>query len=150
MTTIPVMRPTNKVPPFVKVIFKVQMFFIRRGMMGERIMIITTTGRKSGKHFSTPIGFVRDGDKLYALNRDGSSNWYKNALASNEATLEIGGKVFAVYAEAVTDEAERSHVFHDLYQKSQAMIYKRLGPNYNEIAFIRFTPKVEPNAGITP
>ena len=67
-----------------------QVWLLRRGLMGslaDEIMVITVTGRKSGRQYSTPIGFLRDGETIIALSR--GSNWFKNAVATGTAQIEI-------------------------------------------------------------
>ena len=47
-----------------------QTFLLRHnwiGGMSNFIMVITTSGRKSGKQYSTPIGYIYDGDDLISL-----------------------------------------------------------------------------------
>lgn len=112
-------KPPPRVTPFNKILLALQVFLLRRGWMGDAdkiLMVITTTGRKSGKKFSTPIGYLRDGDDVIALTTEGSTNWWRNVTASGEATLEIKGETLNVRASVVTDEAERQRIFA-LYKK---------------------------------
>jgi deazaflavin-dependent oxidoreductase (nitroreductase family) len=97
----------------------VQMFLLRRGWMGkmdEFVMIITTTGRKSGKKFTTPIAYQRDGENIIAVN-PGNSNWFHNVDANGEAVLEIQRQVIPVTGAVVRDEQERQHIFN-LYRQN--------------------------------
>jgi hypothetical protein len=45
------------------------------GVMSRRLMLITFTGRRSGKRFTTPISYVQDGD---ALLFGVGGPWWKN------------------------------------------------------------------------
>ncbi len=97
----------------------VQMFLLRRGWMGkmdEFVMIITTTGRKSGKQFTTPIAYQRDGENIIAVN-PGNSNWFHNVDANGEAVLEIQRQVIPVTGAVVKDEQERQRIFN-LYRQN--------------------------------
>ena len=99
----------------------VQMFLLRRGWMGkmgEFVMIITTTGRKSGKQFTTPIAYQRDGEHIIAVN-PGNSNWFHNVDANREAVLEIQRQDIPVTGAVVRDEQERQRIF-SLYRQSPA------------------------------
>lgn len=116
-----------RVSPMAKLAFKAQIFLLRNNMMGsaaDMIMIITVRGRKTGKEYSTPIGYVRDGDLVYALNSGGVSNWYKNVLKNPEVILEIKGRRFRAVAEAVNDPLERRHIF-DLYRQQRGSAFNR-------------------------
>lgn len=97
----------------------VQMFLLRRGWMGkmdEFVMIITTTGRKSGKQFTTPIAYQRDGENIIAVN-PGNSNWFHNVDANGEAILEIQRQVIPVKGAVVKDDQERQRIFN-LYRQN--------------------------------
>lgn len=118
-------------PPKVNFLFKLslkpQIFLLRRNMMGSAgnfLMVITTTGRKSGRQFSTPIGYLRDGETVYAFNLGGHSNWYKNMLANPLVKLEIKGKAYMMRGEKITDSAEAERVL-GLYQQQQPSTAQR-------------------------
>ena len=99
----------------------IQMFLLRRGWMGkmdEFVMIITTTGRKSGKQFTTPIAYQRDGENIIAVN-PGHSNWFHNVDANGSAVLEIQRQVLPVTGAVVRDEQERQRIFN-LYRQNPA------------------------------
>ena len=99
----------------------VQIFLLRRGWMGKMddfVMIITTTGRKSGKKFTTPIAYQRDGENIIAVN-PGNSNWLHNVAASGEAMLEIKRQVIPVSGVVVKEAQERQRIF-DLYRQNPA------------------------------
>ena len=99
----------------------VQIFLLRRGWMGKMddfVMIITTTGRKSGKKFTTPIAYQRDGENIIAVN-PGNSNWLHNVAASGEAVLEIKRQVVPVSGVVVKEAQERQRIF-DLYRQNPA------------------------------
>jgi deazaflavin-dependent oxidoreductase (nitroreductase family) len=99
----------------------VQIFLLRRGWMGKMddfVMVITTTGRKSGKKYTTPIAYQRDGEHIIALN-PGNSNWFHNVAASGEAVLEIQRQEMPVIGATVKDDQERQRIFN-LYRQNPA------------------------------
>ena len=104
-------------------------FLLRRGWMGpasDILMVITTTGRKSGKQHSIPIGYLRDGDDFIALTNKNPSNWYRNVLANGEVTLEIKKEKFDVQGTPITDEAERQRIF-GLYRQNTKYFKSNFG-----------------------
>lgn len=116
-----------RVTPFTKFALATQVFLLRHNWMGAAgniIMVITTTGRKSGRSYTTPIGYQRDGDSVIAFNVGGRSNWYKNVLQNPAATLMIKGQTMQVRGRLITDKAEIAQVV-DLYLKEQANIVER-------------------------
>lgn len=128
MTTHTQPPPTRKIPSFAKAAMQFQAFLLRHNLMGalaDELMVITTTGRKSGQQFSTPIGYLRDGEHLIALSVGGASNWYKNLLVNPEVTLTLKGQDLRVQAEVVSHESERQRIF-ELYKRDRAKFFSRL------------------------
>src|SRR5262249_11096642 len=79
---------------------------------GDVLMLLTTTGRKSGEPRTTPVGFRMDGDRVYIhtvnAGRPRIPNWYFNLLANPEVTVERGTEAFQARAVALDDaESER-------------------------------------------
>ncbi|MFH8606889.1 nitroreductase/quinone reductase family protein [Streptomyces sp. NPDC018029] len=76
---------------------------------GGDLLLLTTTGAKSGKKHTTPLGFVRDGETLLVIgsNLGGPRHpdWYHNVLAHPTVTVELGTDAFE--AIAVPAEGER-------------------------------------------
>jgi deazaflavin-dependent oxidoreductase (nitroreductase family) len=119
-------RTAPKLPRAAKAAMSFQVWLLRRGWLGSlgnEIMVITVTGRKTGRQYSTPIGFLRDGETIVALSR--GSNWYKNAVATGQATIEIKQHKMDVRVAAVNDQAERERIFA-LYQRDRRKNFSRL------------------------
>lgn len=80
-------------------------FFLRTPLyifMGDT-MLITVTGRKTGKKYTTPVGFYRDGDYLWILtSRD--RTWWRNVVDGAEVEMRLHGKDMTGFAEAILDE----------------------------------------------
>lgn len=113
--------------PIVGLMLDLQTFLLRRGWMGSlnnALMLITTTGRKSGRSFTRPIGFVRDGDDLLAFTVGGTSNWYRNMLARPEVTLEVQGRTLRARGRRIEDEAELARVV-ELYKQQRPTYFDR-------------------------
>lgn len=107
---------------------RLQAFLLRRNWLGplaDELMVITTTGRKTGQPFSTPIGYLPDGDDVIALSVGGESHWYKNLLVNPQVTLNIKGQDVRVRAEVVRHETERQRLF-ERYQRDRAKFFARL------------------------
>ena len=85
----------------------VQEFRANRGqlsgpMSGRSLMLLTTTGAKSGKERIAVLGFRKDGDRIVAIaSGNGAPRdpaWYVNLKARPIATVEIGPDKFKVRA----------------------------------------------------
>ena len=77
-------------------------------MAGRSVLILTTTGARSGKERSTVLGYGRDGESLVVIASDNGAPvapaWYHNLLARPIATVEIGPKPFKVRARTAKPE----------------------------------------------
>ncbi len=51
-------------------------------VFGTKVLLLTTTGRKSGKRYTTPLTYVDDGDNLVIIASNGGSDrdpdWWRN------------------------------------------------------------------------
>ncbi len=82
---------------------------------GKPMVVITTTGAKSGAKRENPLIRLEDGGKMYIIASKGGApdnpDWYYNLLANPELTVETGVETFAARAKVVEDEAERRRLY---------------------------------------
>lgn len=57
----------------------------------NEVMLITVTGRKSGKQYTTPVNYVRDGDVLSVLTH-ARRTWWRNLRGGAPVTIVLRGK----------------------------------------------------------
>ena len=79
---------------------------------GSKILLLTTTGRKSGNDTTTPLIFGMDGDNPVIVASQGGApdhpGWYKNLSKTPEVGVQIKGEKFRARArDADGDERER-------------------------------------------
>ncbi|NMN98123.1 nitroreductase/quinone reductase family protein [Antrihabitans stalactiti] len=76
------------------------------GPTGIALILLTTTGRKSGLPRTTPLIYTRDGDRLFVVGSNfgqaGHPTWTANLLANPEAIVTMAGKEIPVIAELIT------------------------------------------------
>jgi deazaflavin-dependent oxidoreductase (nitroreductase family) len=79
------------------------------------IMLLTTTGAKSGLPRTLPLLYVTDGDRLIliASNYGKTSHpaWYRNLVANPNAEVLAGRKSGTYTASEITDPAERARAW---------------------------------------
>ena len=80
---------------------------------GRDLLLLTTTGRKSGRSHTTPVAFARDGDRLLVFASKGGApkhpDWYLNLVADPQVQVEIGTERFdAVATPLVGEERDRA------------------------------------------
>ena len=72
-------------------------------VMGDT-MLITVTGRKTGRKITLPVNYYGDGDSLWILSsRD--RTWWRNVAGGGNVTLRLHGHDFKGAAEVILDEA---------------------------------------------
>jgi deazaflavin-dependent oxidoreductase (nitroreductase family) len=79
---------------------------------GRPVLILTTTGARTGEPRVAPLVYSRDGDRLVIMaSKAGAPDnpaWYANLRANPEVTVETGGETFAARATEVHgDERDR-------------------------------------------
>jgi len=82
---------------------------------GANMLLLHTTGAKSGQPRTNPVVYVTDGDRLVIIasksGADSNPDWYYNLLANPTVTVEVGDEQFQARATAVTEEPERSRLY---------------------------------------
>jgi len=74
------------------------------GMLSSGMMLITTTGRKTGKKYTTPVGYYREGNSLWVItSRD--RTWWKNLCGGADVGLLLKRKQVSGFAELELDES---------------------------------------------
>jgi deazaflavin-dependent oxidoreductase (nitroreductase family) len=78
------------------------------------LILLTTTGAKSGRPFTTPLVYTKDGNRIVIIASKGGHPkhpaWFHNIKAHPTVTLEIGTKKFQAKA-TITSGAERQRLF---------------------------------------
>jgi deazaflavin-dependent oxidoreductase (nitroreductase family) len=76
------------------------------------LLLLTTTGAKSGKQHTTPVVYTRDGERIVIIASKGGAPshpaWYHNLVANPEVTLELPDETFRARAHVASgDERTR-------------------------------------------
>ena len=81
---------------------------------GAPMVLLTSTGAKSGKERVNPLVYSTDGDRLVIIASKGGAptnpDWYYNVKANPSVTLEVGEETFPATA-TVVDGDERDRLF---------------------------------------
>jgi len=88
---------------------------------GAPVVLVTSTGAKSGRPHTTPLVYLREedgqggpGDRIYVFGSMGGAPkhpaWYHNLKAHPDATAEVGTEKYPVRATIMTG-AERDRLF---------------------------------------
>lgn len=97
------MTQTPTVPPFVNQAMKLALRSPVHGMVSKTILLITFTGCKSGKTYTTPVSYSQDGDQVTVFSH---ADWWKNLCGGAPVTLRIRGQELQGWAEPVADDKQ--------------------------------------------
>jgi deazaflavin-dependent oxidoreductase (nitroreductase family) len=80
----------------------------------NRLLLLTTTGAKSGQPRVSPVAYSMDGDRYVIVASKGGAptnpDWYHNLVANPIVTVEVGGETFQARA-SVAEEPDRTRLF---------------------------------------
>jgi deazaflavin-dependent oxidoreductase (nitroreductase family) len=95
---------------------------------GSPLLLLTTTGAKSGIARTTPLVHTRDGDRVVIIASKGGApshpDWFRNLSANPQVEVELPGERFPARAR-IADGEERDRLY-----RAQA----ELMPNFDEYA----------------
>ncbi len=81
---------------------------------GKPLLLLTTTGAKSGQRRTNPVMYLADGDRLLIFASKGGApthpDWYHNLLAHPQVTVEVGTETYEAAAVVLTGE-ERDRLY---------------------------------------
>ena len=108
---------------------------------GAPMLLLTTTGRRSGERRTNPMMYLADGDRLLVFASKGGAptnpDWYRNLIAAGEATIERGTETYKVTVRELTG-AERDRIYAE-----QARRYPGFAEYERQTAGIRTIPVLE-------
>ena len=95
-------------------------FVYRRGIarkLGQMpLILLTTTGRKSGKPHTVPLGAIREGDGWVVIGSYGGADvhpsWWLNLVANPNATIQTNGETFKVHMHEITNPADYERIWN--------------------------------------
>jgi F420H(2)-dependent quinone reductase len=111
-------------PSWIKRIDKIHVPLYRfsRGLLGRRvdgldILLLTTTGKKSGLPRTVPLPFFRDGPHYVLIGSFGGNPtnpaWVGNLTATPAVAVQVGARKFAARAR-ITEGPERARIWNQV------------------------------------
>ena len=92
-------------------------------MMGLDMVLLTTTGRKSGQPRTLPLACLRDGEDWIVVASNGGQDfhpaWWLNLQANPRAQAQLGRETRSIVAHEATD-ADRARLWPLLKQQNPA------------------------------
>lgn len=97
------MSETPTVPPVVNRAMKLVLRSPVHGMVDKTVLLITFTGRKSGKTYTTPVSYSQSGDQVTIFTH---SDWWKNLRNGAPVKLRIRGRELEGRAEPIAEDKQ--------------------------------------------
>ncbi len=77
------------------------------GLFSRGLMLLTFRGRRSGRSFTIPVQYAREGDTVIVYpGRAAEKTWWRNLAGGAEVTLRIKGRDLRGHAVAVAEDRE--------------------------------------------
>ncbi len=78
------------------------------------VLLLTTTGKKSGRQHTTPLVYMPDGERLLVFASKGGApshpDWYGNLVANPKVKVEVGKESYQATATVIKGE-ERDRLY---------------------------------------
>jgi deazaflavin-dependent oxidoreductase (nitroreductase family) len=84
-------------------------------LAGANVLLLHTTGAKTGKDRISPLGYTRDGDRWVVVGSNSGAHhdpaWLANVRKEPRVTVEVGSETFPAVARITTGE-ERDRLWN--------------------------------------
>ena len=104
-------------------------------MEGMPLLLLTTTGNKTGRPLTKPLAYTKDGDRIFVIASFAGSPknpaWFTNLVANPTVTVEVGPERYQARARITSGEererlfkvqADKMGIFYDYQKKTTRQI----------------------------
>lgn len=88
-------------------------------IMGSPVLLLTTTGCKTGEQRTVPLVYARDHETYTVIATD-NPGWYHNLKKQNQVSIEMRGDAWKIVTARDACEQEQEHLWARLIQQSPA------------------------------
>ncbi|MCS6872783.1 MAG: nitroreductase/quinone reductase family protein [Anaerolineae bacterium] len=113
-------------PRWLKFLVKLQnpmMLWLLRsplhGLVSGRYLILSVTGRRSGKVYHVPVRYTQQGNTLYIIT-SAEYIWWRNLQDGAPVEVQLSGKRYQGYAEAFREKALVAEAVQQAYPQLSA------------------------------
>ena len=86
-------------------------------LVSNTMMLMTSTGRKSGKSYTTPMNYLTIDGALYTTSTR-ERVWWRNLRGGADVSLRLQGKDIPALAESIEDHNEVAQVLVQIFQSN--------------------------------
>src|SRR5436190_18584966 len=94
-SSVPSTRVLHAVNPFVSVVLRSPL----HRLLSKQLLLLTVTGRTSGKAYTFPVGYIREADAIIILS--GRHVWWKNLRGGAPVAVLLEGQRHTGRAEVI-------------------------------------------------
>jgi len=76
------------------------------GLMSKDVMLITVTGRRSGRSYTRPVSYAREDQTVRCFSRNDTA-WWKNLRGGGRVSLRVRGEALQGDAEVISEDPKR-------------------------------------------
>ncbi len=87
--------------------------------LDKNAMLITVSGRKSGKLYTFPVSYIRDGETLLVISQK-DRTWWKNLQGGAGVTVLVQGHTLQARGESYTDTETAAKILLQILQRVPA------------------------------
>ena len=92
-------------------------------LVDKNTMLITVTGRKTGKSYTFPVSYIRNGETLLVISQR-NRTWWKNLCDGAPVTIFLQGHVWSARGETFTNTGMAAKILLMILQRM--LTYQRL------------------------
>lgn len=97
-------------------------------VIGGGLMLVTVTGRRTGRRYTIPVGYQRDGDVLHVLvSKARRKQWWRNFRTPAALEVELRGERFAATGHVVDPRSERFFAVVEATLRRLPMLARQFG-----------------------
>ena len=115
------------------------------GMHRDRLLLLTTTGAKSGQPRTTPLMFHRQDDRLLVIASNIGAprhpDWYVNLVADPHVTVEVGDERYPAVASTLDGEEHRE--LWELLKRQYPFFAEHETKTTRQIPVVALTPDAD-------
>jgi len=93
-------------------------------LMSGALMLLIFDGRKSGKRYSIPVGYIQEGNRLYLFSH---SSWAKNFVGGAPVAVRLRGELRRGTATVLTDAALIERIVRRMTAERGEEMAERMG-----------------------
>lgn len=97
------MTQATSVPPIVNRSMKLILRSPMHALVSKTVLLITFTGRKSGRTYTTPVSYSQNGGQVTIFTH---ANWWKNLRGDAPVSVRIQGQEFQGLPEPVVEDKQ--------------------------------------------